>query len=88
MSKPTQEAATQIIPLPVGSGSSTKDQMNKTNEVLTMIQAQSNADTRFDPPPIPPEKPAQRVENFCNESTPSLLMIVAVLLIVYGIVAK
>ena len=53
-----------------------------------MIQAQSNADTRFDPPPIPPEKPAQRVENFCNESTPSLLMIVAVLLIVYGIVAK
>lgn len=83
----SEPAPTQIIPLPVGSGSSTKDQMNKTNTMLTMIQAQSNADTRFDPPPIPPEKPAQLIEKFCNESPP-LLMIVAVLLIVYGIVAK
>ena len=83
----SEPAPTQIIPLPVGSGTSTKDQMNKTNTMLTMIQAQSNADTRFDPPPIPPEKPAQRIEKFCNESPP-LLMIVAGLLIVYAIVAK
>lgn len=81
-------APTQIVPLPVGSGSDTKNKMNETNAILTMIQAQSNADTRFDPPPIPPEKTAQRIENFCNESTPSLLMIIAVLFIVYGIIAK
>ena len=84
----SEPAPTQIIPLSVGSGSDTTKKMNQTNATLTMIQAQSNADTRFDPPPIPPEKPPKMIEKFCNESTPPLLMIVAGLLIVYGIVAK
>jgi len=79
----------QVSPLPIGSGgkSATKTQMNQTNNQLTMLSAQAQANTKYDPPPPPPITPAVSIESFCNGGSPAL-MIVGVLLIVYGFVAK
>ena len=42
---------TQVHPLPIGSGgnSALKQQMNQTNTLLTMLNAQANANTKYDP---------------------------------------
>lgn len=79
----------QIEPLPIGPGgnSPSKQQLNKTNELLTMLTAQSHADTMYDAP-IPAPITAQTVEKFSQYVTPTNIAIIGILLIAYGIVSK
>jgi hypothetical protein len=79
---------TQVHPLPIGSGgnSALKQQMNQTNTLLTMLNAQANANTKYDPAVPQPITNSIIIENFC--SGPSMLMVIGGLLIVYGIVSK
>ena len=82
----------QVVPLPIGPGgkNATKNQMNDTNTELTMLTSQATANTLYDPPvPKPVTKPL--VQPFCsgpNDPIPSILLVLAGVLIVYGIVSK
>lgn len=81
----------QVSPLPIGPGgnNSIKNQLNSLNTTLTMAEAQSRADTRFDPPVPEPITQASIKESFCtSSSTSTLLASVGILFIVYGLVAK
>ena len=81
-----------VTPLPIGSGGSSKtaQNMNNMNEQLTMMSVQSVADTKYDPPVPQPAKPAQIIQGFSSHtmSLPQSLLIVGVLCIVYGCLAK
>jgi len=84
----------QVSSLPIGSGSgsASKKAMNSINDDLTMMNAQSGADSQFDPPPPPPTTVPTLVQNFCSgPSSPidlRILMAIGGLLVVYGIIAK
>jgi len=90
----SQLQSKQVAPLPIGSGGNNASiqQLNNTNTQLTMMQAQSTADTKYDPPvPQPVTQPI--VQPFCSNSMHSMelstaLAIIGSLCIVYGIVAK
>jgi len=87
MSTSKQLKPIQVHPLPIGSGvSPLKQQMNQTNTLLTMLNAQANANTKYDPDVPQPVTVAVTIENFC--SGPSMLMVIGGLLIVYSIVSK
>jgi hypothetical protein len=82
----------QVAPLPIGPGgkNATKQQMNDTNTQLTMLSAQATANTMFDPPPPPPVS-KQVVSGFCSgpdTTVPELLVMVGIVMIVYGALAK
>lgn len=84
----------QVDPLPLSSGresSQTQKEMEKTNTALTMLLAQSTADTKYDPAP-PPTTTLPRIrEAFCSgdpRDSSSILLAIAVVFIVYGIVSK
>lgn len=83
----------QVTPLPVGPGGNNpmKTQMNQTNTLLTMIQAQANANTKYDPPVPQPMTKQVIKETFITSdigTAPSVLFVLAGLFIVYSIVAK
>lgn len=83
----------QVSPLPIGSGggNSTKQQLNDINVSLTAMMAQSNADQKYDPPVPKPITEQTITEQFCsmNDVNPSsIIIVVGVLFIVYGIYAK
>lgn len=85
----------QVSPLPIGPGGKnpTKRQMNDTNTQLTMMMAQSAANTKYDPPVPHPVTKQVTIERFCSgsdvmPSLPSMLCIIGGLCIVYGLVTK
>ena len=86
----------QVVPLPIGSGgnNATKTQMNNTNIQLTMMAAQANANTKYDPPVPPPVGNAVISQGFCSGSSsdsdpfPVIVAVIGGLFIVYGIIAK
>jgi hypothetical protein len=82
----------QVTPLPIGPGGNNpmKTQMNQTNTQLTMIQAQANANTKYDPPVPQPVTKQVIKETFTSDmgTVPSVLFVLAGLFIVYSIVAK
>jgi hypothetical protein len=87
---PPQLKSRQVSPLPIGPGGNdpTKREMNETNTQLTMLTAQANANTKYDPPvPEPVTKPVI-IEKFCSGFDYTSLMVIGVLFVVYGIVAK
>ena len=81
----------QVAPLPLGSGGKNKtiQDLHNTNTSLTMLQAQSNTDTKFDPP-VPKHKTTQVIkENFTDmHDTAKMVAVIGGLLIAYGIFAK
>ena len=82
----------QVTPLPIGPGgkNATKNQMNETNTQLAMLASQATANTLYDPP-VPKPVTKQLVQPFCsgpNDSIPSIVLVLAGVLIVYGIVSK
>lgn len=89
-STPHLLSSKQVNPLPIGPGGSSpiKTQMNNTNNQLTMLLAQSQADTKYDPPVPKPVTKAVIKENFISSYNAKILGIVGLLSIVYGIVAK
>jgi hypothetical protein len=82
----------QVTPLPIGSGgnNSMKTQMNQTNTLLTMIQAQANANTKYDPPVPQPVTKQVIKETFTSDmgTVPSVLFVLGGLFLVYSMVAK
>ena len=80
--------------LPIGSGgkSASKTAMNNINNDLTMMTAQSGADSVYDPPPPPPTTQPALVQTFCSGPSSPIdlrtLMVIGGLLVVYGIIAK
>ena len=82
----------QVTPLAVGPGGNnpTKRQMNDTNTRLTMLSAQSAANTKYDPPVPHPITKAVTIEKFCSGASPvsSTLLVIGGLMIVYGLVSK
>lgn len=88
--------AVQVTPLPLSSGGATtqtQKDMEKTNTTLTMLLAQSKADTAFDPPPPAPVTPPRILEGFRvspaqRERVMAGLAIGGVLLLAYGIMAE
>lgn len=67
--------------------------MEKTNTTMTMLLAQSNADTTFDPPPPTPLTAPRIIESFRvssvqRERAMAGLVVGGVLLLVYGIMAE
>jgi hypothetical protein len=82
----------QVAPLPIGPGgkNATKNQMNETNTQLTMLASQATANTLYDPP-VPKPATKQLIQPFCSgsdDSISSMILVLAGLLIVYGIVSK
>jgi hypothetical protein len=83
----------QVAPLPIGPGGKddTKNQLNNTNTNLTMMSAQSNANTKYDPDPSttqPITKPNVS-EPFCSsDSMINVIASIGLLCVVYGLIAK
>lgn len=82
----------QVAPLPIGPGgkNATKNQMNDTNTQLSMLASQATANTLYDPP-VPKPVTKQLIQPFCSGPTvpfPSMILVLAGVLIVYGIVSK
>jgi hypothetical protein len=74
-----------------GKPSKTQKDLEKTNETLTMLSAQSSADSMYDPPPPAPATAPSVREAFCQQDPHTLaeyLVIVGLGLIVYGLLAK
>jgi hypothetical protein len=84
----------QVTPLPVGPGGNNpmKTQLNQTNTLITMLQAQANANSKYDPSVPQPVSKQVIKETFTNMSdigtVPSVFFVLAGLFIVYSIVAK
>jgi len=89
-------APVQVSALPIGSGGKSESaaQLNRLNTDLTMLSAQSHANTMYDPPPPPPQTTPVTVgkqEGFCSSPSmdaATLLAIAGVGCILYGILAK
>ena len=83
--------AKQVQPLPIGPGgkNTLKSQMNDTNTKLTMLAAQADANTVYDPPGPKPVT-EQKIEPFCSsdDSLAPLIAAIGCLLIVYGLASK
>lgn len=80
----------RVSPLPLGSGGKNKtiEDLHKTNTALTMLQAQSSVDTKYDPP-VPKHITSQVIkENFTDKNIYVGLNVIGSLLIVYGLCAK
>jgi hypothetical protein len=82
----------QVTPLPIGPGgkNATKNQMNATNTQLEMLTSQATANTLYDPP-VPKPITKQVIQPFCSgpyNDLPSVLLVCAGILIVYGFVSK
>ena len=93
MSDDTQLRAKQVAPLPIGSGgrSATKQQFNNNNVALNMMVAQASVDSKFDGPTpkhITQQAIVQKFRSGMPLSLEESMMVVGVLLIVYGIIAK
>jgi hypothetical protein len=79
----------QVSPLPIGPGGSNpvKQQMNDTNTKLTMLSAQADANTKYDPPVPQPVTKQVIKENFTANSA-NMIFVIGGLCIVYGLIAK
>jgi hypothetical protein len=92
MTSPVQPVQGNSLPVGPGAGSPSKTAMNNINNDLTMMTAQSGADSVFDPPPPPPKTEPALVQTFCSgPSSPidlRILMVIGGLMVVYGIIAK
>ena len=79
----------QVSPLPVGPGGNNpvKQEMNNTNTKLTMLTAQAEANTKYDPPVPQPITKQVIKENFTANST-NMIFVIGGLCIVYGLIAK
>jgi hypothetical protein len=102
-SQPSQQPLSQlrsipVEPLPLTSGGApnqTQKEMEKTNKTLTMLMAQSNADSAFDPPPPGTVTAPSLKESFCGSSpfsyppsAPYVLLGLAVVCIMVGSLSK
>jgi hypothetical protein len=84
----------QVSALPIGSGGESAAQLRNINTTMTMLSAQSQANTMYDPLPPPPSTTPTIVgkqEGFCSSyhmNPPALLSLAGVGFILYGLFAK
>ena len=72
-----------------GSGNSAAAaQLSNVNENLTAEVRQADADSIYDPKVISGKPSIIRPEGFCSSSHSSMIMVVGILCIVYGVIAK
>jgi len=99
MSVTPSPGAVQVAALPIsGSGSGNSAAAAQFNDVSVTLAAtalQAEADTKYDPKVISGKptiirsgKPTNTRETFCSSSNSSMIMVVGILCIVYGIIAK
>lgn len=70
--------------------SQSQKEMEKTNTTLSMLMAQSTADSSFDPPPPPTVTSPSIREAFCSSRVDSSygVMALAIVFMLYGILSK
>ena len=84
----------QVSALPIGSGGASAALLNNMNTTLTMLGAQSQANTMYDPPPPPPATAPTIVgkqEGFCSSydmNAATLLGMAGIGFVLYGLFAK
>ena len=80
----------QVSPLPIGPGGQNqiKQQLNNTNVQLSMLMAQSIANTKYDPPVPKPVTSQVTLEAFYSTPVPLMIGVIGGLFIVYGLIAK
>ena len=87
----------QVSALPIGSGgkSASAAQLNRINTDLTMLSAQSQANTMYDPLPPPPSTTPVTIgqrEGFCSypnmDRTSAWIFALGTGMVLYGIFAK
>lgn len=72
-----------------GSGNSAAAaQLNNVNVNLATVALQADADSMYDPKVISGKPSIIRPEGFCSSSNSSMIMVVGILCIVYGVIAK
>ena len=72
-----------------GSGNSAAAaQFNNVAVTLAATSLQANADCKYDPKVITGKPTIIRSEGFCSSSNSSMIMVVGILCIVYGVIAK
>jgi hypothetical protein len=83
---------TQVAALPIsgsGSGNSAAAaQLSKVSVDLAATAVQADADSMYDPKVISGKPSVIRSEGFCSSSHSSMIMVVGILCIVYGVIAK
>jgi hypothetical protein len=82
----------QVSALPIGSGGASAAKLNSINTTLTMLGAQSEANTMYDPLPPPPSTTPTVIgkqEGFCSPyDMPTLLGMAGIGFVLYGLFAK
>jgi len=84
----------QVSALPIGSGGESAAQLRNINTTMTMLSAQSQANTMYDPLPPPPSTTPTIVgkqEGFCSSydmNMATLLGMAGVGFVLYGLFAK
>jgi hypothetical protein len=82
----------QVAALPIsssGSGNSAAaGQLNNVAVNLAGTSLQADADSKYDPKVISGKPSVIRPEGFCSSSHSSMIMVVGILCIVYGVIAK
>ena len=78
----------QATPPICNSGNATCNQQQDLMKTVTMLNAQTTADTLYDRPPTPSAEPAKFVTGFCDMNTFnwSSLFVVGSLFLIYGII--
>jgi len=84
----------QVSALPIGSGGASAAKLNSINTTLTMLGAQSEANTMYDPLPPPPSTTPTVIgkqEGFYSPydtNMPTLLGMAGIGFVLYGLFAK
>lgn len=92
MSTISSPGVMQVAALPIsssGSGNSAAaSQLNNVTVNLAGASIQADADSMYDPKVISGKPSVIRSEGFCSSSHSSMIMVVGILCIVYGVIAK
>jgi hypothetical protein len=82
----------QVAALPIsgsGSGNSAAAaQLSNVSVDLAATALQADADSKYDPKVVSGKPSIIRPEGFCSSSNSSMIMVVVILCIVYGVIAK
>ena len=85
MSTISSPGVVQVSELSISSSAA---QLNNVNVNLATVALQADADSMYDPKVISGKPSIIRPEGFCSSSNSSMIMVVGILCIVYGVIAK
>ena len=92
MSVSSSPGTVQVAALPIsGSGSGNSAAAAQLSNIAVNLAGtaiQADADTKYDPKVVSGKPTIIRPEGFCSSSHSSMIMVVGILCIVYGVIAK